>query len=474
MRRQTAFIAGKRRETGSFDVICSPFDGAQVSEVALATTLEVDVALAAANETRRDFARTPRHERALILERVVARLGERREELARIITLESGKPIRYARAEVDRALTTFTLAASVARTLGGETLPADAVPRGGSELIVVERVPRGVVAAISPFNFPLNLAAHKVAPALAVGAPIVLKPPHQAPSAGLILAELVGEAGALQGAVSAFHARPEVAEQLARDHRVAVLSFTGSDRVGYHLRAQDPKKHVLLELGGNAPCIIDETVNIERIVPSIVEACFASAGQVCIKAQRLLVHESRFEEFAAAVVRATEALVTGDPLDEQTVVGPLIDTASVERVLGVVREAEAAGARVLTGGQVAGRVMQPTLLTDVRPELRVCREEVFGPVATLEPFGSFEQALALANATRFGLQASVFTENVSRALAAFRALEYGGVLVNLPPTFRLDHYPYGGTKDSGVGREGVRYAAEEYTEPRVLLLGEAR
>src|SRR6187399_1625325 len=265
MRRQSALIAGKRRDTDNFDVICSPFDDAPVSEVALATTREVDVALEAASKLRRDFARTPRHERALIAERVAARLGERREELARIITLESGKPIRYARAEVDRAVTTFTLAASVARTLGGETLPADAVPRGGGELVVVERVPRGVVAAISPFNFPLNLAAHKLAPALAVGAPVVLKPPHQAPSAGLLMAELVSELGAPEGAVSALHARPDVAEQLVRDSRVAVLSFTGSDRVGYHLRGLDPKKHVLLELGGNAPCIIDETVDIERV-----------------------------------------------------------------------------------------------------------------------------------------------------------------------------------------------------------------
>jgi acyl-CoA reductase-like NAD-dependent aldehyde dehydrogenase len=353
-------------------------------------------------------------------------------------------------------------------------VPADAVPRGGSELIVVERVPRGVVAAISPFNFPLNLAAHKLAPALAVGAPVVLKPPHQAPSAGLLLAELVAELGAPEGAVSALHARPEVAEALVRDSRVAVVSFTGSDRVGYHLRALAPKKHVLLELGGNAPCIVDETARIDRVVPALVEACFAHAGQVCIKAQRLFVHASRFEELSAALVAATEQLAVGNPLDEATIVGPLIDAANVERVLGLVREAESAGARLLTGGQAAGTLMQPTLLTGAAPDLRVCREEVFGPVATLEPFSSFEQALALANATRFGLQASVYTEDVSRALAAFRSLEYGGVIVNRPPTFRLDHYPYGGTKDSGTGREGVRYAAEEYTEPRVLLLADSR
>jgi acyl-CoA reductase-like NAD-dependent aldehyde dehydrogenase len=474
MRRQTAFIAGKRRETGSFDVIRNPFDGSAVAEVALATTLEVDVAVGAATRLQREWRATTRHVRASLSLAVSERLAQRREELARIITLESGKPIRYARAEVDRAVTTFTLASDVARTLGGETLPADAVPRGTSELIAVERVPRGVVAAISPYNFPLNLAAHKLAPALAVGAPLVLKPPHQAPSAGLIMAEIVGELGAPEGTISALHARPDVAEQLARDSRVAVLSFTGSDRVGFHLRGLDPKKHVLLELGGNAPCIIDETTNVESIVPELVEACFASAGQVCIKAQRLFVHASRFEEMTAALVAATQALAVGDPLDERTVVGPLIDARSVERVLGLVSEAVAAGARVLAGGQAAGQLMQPTLLASVTPELGVCREEVFGPVATLEPFTSFEEALARANATRFGLQASVYTNDVGRALAAFRTLDYGGVLVNRPPTFRLDHYPYGGTKDSGFGREGVRYAAEEYTEPRVLLLAASR
>ena len=464
----------KRRETGSFDSISNPFDGALVSEVALATTLDVDVALESATRARAAWGRTARHARAAIAERVAQRLGERKEELARLITLESGKPIRYARAEVDRAAVTFTFAADVARTLGGEAVPADAAPRGEDKLLVYERVPRGVVGAISPFNFPLNLAAHKLAPALAVGAPIVLKPPHQAPSAGLLAAEIMREAGVPAGAVSALHARPEVAQRLAEDPRVAVLSFTGSDRVGYHLKALAVKKHVLLELGGNAPCIVDETANLEHAVPAIVEACFASAGQVCIKAQRLFVHESRYDEFLARFSAATLALAVGDPLDENTVVGPLIDRANAERVLGLVREAEAAGARVVLGGEASGALMQPTLLTGARPELTVCREEVFGPVATLEPFGSFEEVLARANATRFGLQASVYTDSVSRALAAFRELEYGGVIVNQPPTFRLDHYPYGGTKDSGSGREGVRYAAEEFTEPRVLVLAGCR
>jgi acyl-CoA reductase-like NAD-dependent aldehyde dehydrogenase len=471
MRRQLSIIGGKRRETGRFDTIRSPFDGTPVSEVALATSAEVDVALAQAHEAHRHGARAPAHARALACERAAAWLREQAEAIAQAITLESGKPIRYARAEVERGATTFTLAAGVARSLGGELLPADVSARGEGRLLVYKRVPRGVVAGISPFNFPLNLAAHKLAPALAVGAPIVLKPPHQAPSAALMLCEMLSEVGLPEGALAALHAEPAVAEQLARDPRVAVLSFTGSDRVGFHLKSLDPRKHVLLELGGNAPAIVDEGVSLERLLPGLVESCFASAGQVCIKAQRLFVHERVFEDFRERFVAATRALAVGDPRDPRTVVGPLIEARHVTRVLGLVREAEAAGARVLTGGQAAGQVVEPTVLVGAAPELPVCREEIFGPVVTLEPFATFEDALARANAARFGLQASVYTENVGRALTAFEKLEYGGVLVNEPPSLRLDHYPYGGTKDSGSGREGVRFAAEELSETRVLLMG---
>jgi acyl-CoA reductase-like NAD-dependent aldehyde dehydrogenase len=470
MRRQAAFIAGKRRETGTFDLISSPFDGSPVSEVVQATPEDVDIALARAHAARRATRALPAHLRALFCDDVAARLRERRTELGELIARESGKPIRYARAEVDRAVTTFTLAAGVARSLGGELLPADVSARGEGKLLVYRRVPRGVVAAISPFNFPLNLAVHKVAPALAVGAPIVLKPPHQAPSAALVLAEMLGELGVPEGSLSALHARPEVAELLAKDPRVAVLSFTGSDRVGFHLKGLDPKKHVLLELGGNAPVIVDQGVNLERLMPGLVEACFASAGQVCIKAQRLFVHRSLYDDFLERFVTATRALPTGDPLDERTIVGPLIEARHVARVLGLVREAVAAGARVLTGGEASGQVVEPTVLVGARPDLPVCADEVFGPVATVEPFSSFEDVLARANATRFGLQASLYTENVGRALAAFDELEYGGVIINEPPTLRIDNFPYGGTKDSGSGREGVRFAAEEYTETRVLLL----
>lgn len=469
-RRTALFIGGNRTETARIDRIRNPFDDSIVSEVPIAGPEELELALRAASSARDALRTLPAHRRAAIADGVARALEERKEELAKLITLESGKPIRYARAEVTRATTTFSLAAAVARTQGGELLPGDVAPGGDGKLVLVRRVPRGVVAAIAPFNFPLNLVAHKLAPALAVGAPVVLKPPHQAPSAGLVLAELLHELGVPEGGINALHALPEVAEGLARDERVAVLSFTGSDTVGFKLETLAGHKHVLLELGGNAPCIVDETADLDAVLPRIVESAWANAGQVCIKAQRLLVERGIFEPFVERFVTATRDVVCGDPLRDETMVGPLIEPRHVERVLGMVREAEAQGARVLTGAVAERYVVSPTVLVDAPESARVFRDEVFGPVTVLEPFDGFEDALLRANRTRFGLQAGVFTRDLGRALKAFERLDYGGIIVNDPPSSRLDHYPYGGVKDSGVGREGVRYAAEELTEMRALVV----
>jgi acyl-CoA reductase-like NAD-dependent aldehyde dehydrogenase len=469
MKRSASNTSGKARETARFDAIKSPYTGEVVSEVAVASASDLDRAIESASRVLHACRALSAQSRASACEAVANALASQKDTIAKLIAEESGKPLRYARAEVLRGITTFALGAATARTLGGEVLPGTAAADGEGRLVLYRRVARGVVGAISPFNFPLNLAAHKLAPALAVGAPIVLKPPHQAPSAGLLLAELT--AGLVpDGAVNALHALPEVAEQLARDERIALLSFTGSDSVGFKLKALAGKKQVLLELGGNAPCIVDETADLDDALPKIVESCWANAGQICIKAQRLIVHERIFEEFSARFLAATRELAVGDPLDERTVVGPLIEARHVARVLGLVEEARAAGARLLHGGQASGQLVEPTILVDVKPELRVYREEVFGPVTTLEPFRTFADALARANATRFGLQASLFTRDLGRALGAFERLEYGGVLINEPTTFRSDDYPYGGLRDSGSGREGVRFAAEEYTEPRVLVL----
>jgi acyl-CoA reductase-like NAD-dependent aldehyde dehydrogenase len=469
MPRTTLLIAGNSVETATIDRIRNPFDDSVASEVPLAGPGELERALSAASDARESLRNLPTHRRAAIADDVARALGEQKEELARLITLESGKPIRYARAEVARATTTFSLAAAVARAQTGELLPGDVAPGGEGRLVLVRRVPRGVVAAIAPFNFPLNLVAHKLAPALAVGAPVVLKPPHQAPSAGLLLAALLHRLGVPPGGINALHALPEVAEGLARDPRVAVLSFTGSDAVGFKLKGLAGHKQVLLELGGNAPCIVDETVDLDAILPRIVESSWANAGQVCIKAQRLLVERAIFGDFVERFVAATRAVVCGDPLSDDTMVGPLIEPRHVERVLGLVREAEAAGARVLTGGTAERYVVSPTILVDAPESARVCRDEVFGPVTVIEAFDGFDDALTRANRTRFGLQAGIFTRDLGRVMAAFDRLEYGGVIVNDPPSLRLDHYPYGGVKDSGVGREGVRYAAEELTETRVLV-----
>ena len=312
---------------------------------------------------------------------------------------------------------------------------------------------------------------HKLSPAFAVGAPVVLKPAHQSPATAHALAEIVHELGVPAGALNVLHTAPEVGELLATDERIKVLSFTGSDVVGWKLKQLAWKKQVLLELGGNAPCIIDETVSLDTVIPKLAEMCWANAGQVCIKPQRLLVSARIFDEFLARFVEATQRVKVGDPLDPETVVGPIIEPRHVTRVLAWIGEAREAGARIHCGGDADRQLVRPTVITGAKPELRVWRDEVFGPVTVLAPFGDLDEALALANQSRFGLQASLFTSNIERALHAFRTLEYGGVLINDPPSFRVDNFPYGGTKESGFGREGVRYAALEYCEHKTLVLG---
>jgi len=463
-------IGAELRPGRRSEVIRSPFDGEPVGEVALAEDADMDDAIAAAAAATGELRGLPTHRRAAILEGVARALEQGRDELATLMARESGKPIRYCRGEVTRAVLTFTLAAGEARRFGGEVLPVDLEARAEGRLCLFTRVPRGPVAAIAPFNFPLNLIAHKLAPALAVGAPVVLKPPPQCPLTGHVLGRLVHEAGLPPGGLSVLHCSPATAQRMVEDERMKVLSFTGSDAVGWRLKALAGKKQVLLELGGNAPCIVDEGVDLEACLPAIVQGAWANAGQVCIKVQRLYVHHSLYEEFLRRFVAATRELACGDPLDEATVVGPLIEPRHVERVLAWVREAVASGARLHCGGEARGQVVLPTVLTGATPDMKVCREEVFGPVTVLEPFEHFDQALESCNQGRFGLQAGIFTRDLGRALQAFRELDYGGVLINDVPTFRVDNFPYGGTRDSGLGREGVRFAMEEMSEPRALIL----
>jgi acyl-CoA reductase-like NAD-dependent aldehyde dehydrogenase len=470
MRLMNPHIGGKGVATRTTHEVRSPYDASLVGEVGLADEPLLEAAIDGAATAFKAWSRSATHTRALVLEKLAHAIESEQSELALLIARESGKPIRYAKAEVARAVTTFRLGAAESRVLGGELMPSDQLSGAEGRLTLYRRVARGPIGGISPFNFPLNLVAHKLAPALAVGAPLVLKPPPQAPLTAHRLAELATEAGAPAHAFDVLHLEPSVAERLATDARLPVLSFTGSDSVGWHLEAVARRKQVLLELGGNAPCLIDETVDLEALLPSVVEASFANAGQVCIKAQRLFVVRERFDAFVARFVELSRALPVGDPLDERTVVGPMIEARHVARVLEWVEEATRGGAQLLLGGRADGNVLSPTVLSGTSPEQRVRKDEIFGPVTLIEPVDSFEAGIAACNASRFGIQASVFTKDLGRALSAYRELEFPGVLINDAPSFRVDNVPYGGVRDSGKGREGVRFAMEELTEPKLLSL----
>jgi len=463
-------IGDELRSSTTVDTITSPFDGSPVGTVAVGSSQDLEDAMAAATRAFDVMRRLPAHRRADILEAVAAKLAERSEELAVLMAREGGKPIRYGRGEVTRAVLTMKLGAGEARRLGGEVLPVDLEPRAEGRLALSVRVPRGPVAAISPFNFPLNLIAHKLSPAVAAGASTVLKPPPQCPLTGHVLGRIFSEAGLPDGGLSVVHCPPEVAQAMVEDERMKVLSFTGSDVVGWRLKSLAGKKQVLLELGGNAPCIVGADADLDDAMPRIVAGAWAQSGQVCIKVQRIIVEQSRFDEVLERFIAATRDVQCGDPMNEDTVVGPLIEPVHVDRVLSWVKEAVAAGATMHCGGEADGSIVKPTVLTGVAHDQRVCRDEVFGPVTVLEPCRSLEHGFELANASRFGLQAGVFTRDLGKAMAAFRDLDYGGVMINDVPTFRVDNFPYGGVKDSGFGREGVRYAIEEMTEPKVLIL----
>ncbi len=463
------YIGGKHVSAATREVR-NPYDSTLVGEVGRGDAGHLESAISGAAAAFKGWSRSATHERALLLERLALAIENEQKQFAELITRESGKPIRYANAEVARAVATFRLGAAEARVLGGEVLPSDQLPGAEGRLTLYRRVARGPVAGIAPFNFPLNLVAHKLSPALAIGAPLVLKPAPQAPLTAHRLAELVTEAGAPAHAFNVVDSEPQIAEQLATDARLPILSFTGSDSVGFHLESVARRKQVTLELGGNAPCLIDETVDLEAVLPRVVDASFANAGQVCIKAQRLFVVKSRFEAFVERFVALTRALGVGDPMDPRTVVGPMIEARHVARVQEWVAEAVHGGAQLLLGGDASGNVLAPTVLTGTKPEQRVSKDEIFGPVTLIEPVDDFDAGLRACNASRFGIQAAVFTRELGRALTAYRELDFPGVLVNDAPSFRVDNVPYGGVRDSGRGREGVRFAIEEYTEPKLLSL----
>jgi acyl-CoA reductase-like NAD-dependent aldehyde dehydrogenase len=447
----------------------SPYDGAVVGRVPIGTEAHLDAAVAIALARHRGGA-LPAHERAAILDRAAVLLADRREEFARSIAAEAGKPIKTARVEADRAVDTFRFSAAVARTLAGEMVPLEASVAGMGKLGFVLRVPIGVVAAISPFNFPLNLVAHKVAPAIASGCPVVLKPASATPLTALKLASLLDESGLPDGWLNVVTCSGRVANHLVTHDDVAMITFTGSPPVGWGIRAAAPHKRVGLELGNNAPVVIEPDGDWAGAARKISVAGYSFAGQSCISVQRVYVHSSVADGFVDELVTAVKGLRVGDPMDEDTDVSALIDPGETERVHSWIDDAVAAGATVAAGGRVEGSVLVPTVLTGVQPEMEVCRNEVFGPVVGVATYDDYAEALRLANDSRYGLQAAVFTSDIGKALEAARTLDYGGVMVNEVPTWRSDQMPYGGLRDSGNTREGPAWAAREMTEERLIVI----
>jgi acyl-CoA reductase-like NAD-dependent aldehyde dehydrogenase len=460
------FVAGEWVETGDWLDVRSPYSGELVGRVAKGGAAEARRAVDAAEAALREPL--PAHKRAEILVKVAGALGRRHDEVARLISDEAGKPMKAARIEARRAMSTYTFAAVEARKLAGDVVPMDAAQAGEGKLAFTLRRPIGIVGAISPFNFPLNLVAHKIAPALAAGCPVVLKPASQTPLSALLLAELEEEAGLPAGWLNVV-AGPasELGDALVGDERVKLISFTGSAEVGWKLAERAARKRVTLELGNSTPVIVDETADLEDAAAKLAANAFSFAGQSCISVQRIYVQREVREAFLAAYLPRVEALRLGDPADEETDVGPVIDEDARERILSWVEES---GAEVLAGGEPEERLLRPTVLADAPEEANVCREEVFGPVVVVNRFETLDEAIALANGTRFGLQAGVFTQSLPNALRAAQELEFGGVTVNEAPTFRADQMPYGGTKDSGNTREGPAYTVREMTEERLVVL----
>jgi len=451
----------------------APFDGRTIDEVATAESADVDAAVARARTMLLsvrggDF---PAWKRAEVLDLAARTLKERVEDFARTIALESAKPIRTARVEAQRAVSTLTYSAVEARTLAGHMVPMEGSEAGAGKLAFTLRSPIGVVGAISPFNFPLNLVAHKVGPAIAAGAPVVLKPASSTPLSALALASLLAECGLPEGFLTVtVGAGSVVGDALANHDDIAMITFTGSPDVGWGIRARAPRKKVGLELGNNAPVIIEPDGDWQRAARLIKTAGFSHAGQSCISTQRILVHESIAKEFTTALEAEVRSLVVGDPLDEATEVSALITTAERDRVCDWISEAVRDGATLVTGGQIDGTLLRPTVLADVADDMKVSYLEVFGPVVVISTYRDFDTAVARANDTRYGLQASVFTTRLDRAMHAIHGLDFGGVLVNEVPTYRADQMPYGGLRDSGNTHEGPAYAVREMTHERLAVI----
>lgn len=451
--------------------IFNPFDNSLVGIVPLATEDDIEQAIGRAEAGFQKTRVLQSYERHEILTSIASKIKEQKEEFVLGLVAEVGKPISAARIEVERSITTFQYAAEEARRLGGDVIPLDINAAGRNRYGIVRRFPLGVILGISPFNFPLNLVAHKVAPAIASGNAFILKPATQASLTSLRLARVIEISGYPSEAFSVLPCTNVLAERLVQDERIKLFSFTGSPDVGWSLKSKAGKKKVLLELGGNAGVIVDRSANLDVAVQKNLLGSFVYAGQVCIKVQRIYIHSEVFDEYVSRFLKAVKALRIGNPQNPDTVVGPVINLDAVDRILNWIEEAKGLGAQVLCGGAHVGRVIEPTVLTNVSSEANIFCSEVFGPVVTLQKFDAIEEAVAGVNNSRYGLQAGLFSNDYRNIQYAYDHLEVGAVIINENPTFRVDNMPYGGIKDSGFGREGVRYAIEEMTEPKMLALG---
>lgn len=470
VKKQHLLINGEWVAAEEYSPLQSPYSGEVIAEVPLASIAETDLAIEAAVNARKVMASMPAYKRAEILENLVHALQERAEEAAEIIALEAAKPITTARGEVSRTIETYKFAAEEAKRIHGETLPLDAARGGENRLAYTVQEPIGTIGAITPFNFPMNLVAHKVGPAIASGNTIVLKPATQTPLSSYFIAELLLEAGLPKGALNVVTGSGKVTgDKLVQDSRISMITFTGSPEVGIEIRGKAGLKKVTLELGSNAAVIVDKNVDLDKIIPRCVTGAFAFQGKVCISLQRAYVHEDIYEEFVTKLIEETKKLVVGNPLDELTDVSALISAKDVERTQSWIEEAKKQGAKVVAGGNTEGNILYPTIILEAKSTLKVCCNEVFAPIIVVNKVKNVEQAIDQVNDSRYGLQAGIYTNDITTALNAAEELYVGGVMINDIPTFRVDNMPYGGVKESGTGREGLKYAIEDMTEMKLVV-----
>ncbi|MCP2604809.1 aldehyde dehydrogenase family protein [Candidatus Aminicenantes bacterium AH-873-B07] len=463
-------INGNWVESKNIRIIKFPFDGREVGKVHFAESEQMEKAINSAHSAFSKTKKLSSHERSIILEKIANQIRNRRQELAESITLQSGKVIRHSLVEVDRAINTFQIASEEAKRIGGEIIPLDLSPQTKGRVGLIRRFPIGVIAGITPFNFPLNLVAHKVAPAIACGNTIVLKPSSQVPITSILLGEIVKETDYPPGGFNVVPSGYKEAEVLLTDEKVKKLTFTGSPAVGWELKKKAHRKKVTLELGGNAALIVEPDANLEYAVKRAVFGAFSFSGQICISIQRIFLHNKIYDKFMDDFISQTKKLKMGNPLNEDTDIGPMINLNAAKKTEEWIQEAVDNGARIVIGGKREGVMFEPTILENVKPELRISWLEAFAPIVVIYSYKDFEEALNGVNYSIYGLQAGIFTSDLKKIFRAYEELDVGGVIINDVPTFRIDHMPYGGVKESGFGREGLKYAIEEMTELKLLAI----